>query len=500
MVLQQSPFSAKIWGKSVVGSSIDITLTLESNQQIIDKVNAITDSTGFWSIYFKPIAASNNAYTITATTSNDTISMSNILFGDVFVCGGQSNMQFTVDSAFNASNEVQAANNYPMIRLFTASEIGAAKPQIELLKIEEPWSVASNLTVGGGNWSYFSAMCWFFGRNLHEFRKYPIGLIGSNYGGTPIRYWSSPDAISKCNDSISNENDFLDYYNAQGQKLELADSQLWNAQIYPFLQTTIRAVIWYQGEADANQDATTNYAQKYECAFPAMISDWRRQWAQNSNTSIDFPFGYVHLSTWGDTTANKTCGNDVECQYAAIVRWGQSGNYGFVPNAAMPHTFMATAIDFGDPSSPFGDIHPRYKQEVAQRLTTAAKDVIYGQKGLYWQGPIADKAIVDGNNNLIISFKNIGSDGLVIKNSYGFEVYDESKSLWITTNGELSVNGQDSVSLPLSADVNGNSVTKVRYGWFQAPCFPTLGPQNCAIGSNEWPAIPFVVNVSNSLL
>ena len=283
------------------------------------------------------------------------------------------------------------------------------------------------------------------------------------------------------------------YYSPSDTKLELADSQLWNAQIYPFLQTTIRGAIWYQGEADS-QDI---YAQQYACAFPAMIADWREKWAQNSNTSIDFPFGYVHLSTWADTTANKTCGNDIGCQYVAIVRWGQSANYGYVPNAAMPNTFMATAVDWGDPTSPFGDVHPRYKQQVAQRLSTAAKDVIYGEKGLYWQGPIADEAKVDGNN-LLITFRNIGSDGLEIKNSYGFEVYDESEDMWITTTDELVMNGQDSVSLLLSSDVDGSSVAQVRYGWFQAPCFPTLGPQNCAIGSNEWPAIPFVINVTRN--
>ena len=186
MVLQQAPYMSKIWGKASAGSTIDVRLTLESTGNTIDTVSATTDSNGYWSIYFKPIAASNDVYSITATTGKESVSMKNILFGDVFICGGQSNMQFTVDSAFNASEEVQAANNYPMIRLFTATQIGSSTPQIELLQIEEPWSVASNITVGGGNWSYMSAMVGtflsIFFSVFSSNNLYPLVLV----------FWSEP--------------------------------------------------------------------------------------------------------------------------------------------------------------------------------------------------------------------------------------------------------------------------------------------------------------------
>ncbi len=101
------------------------------------------------------------------------------------------------------------------------------------------------------------------------------------YGGTPIRFWSSADALKSCNESVSvstlkeKERDYK-YYSGDSN-VELADSQLWNAQIYPFLQTTIKGAIWYQGESDANEP----YAVEYACMFPAMIADWRQKWAQN---------------------------------------------------------------------------------------------------------------------------------------------------------------------------------------------------------------------------
>ncbi len=179
MVLQQAPQTAKVWGNATSGSSITVQL-MDSNNQMVDKQTATTASNGLWSVYFKPIPASNDVYSITASDGSSTVSMSNILFGDVWFCSGQSNMQYTVDQAFNATEEVAAANNFPMIRLFTATPIGSGQPQINLLQIEAPWSVASSASVGGGAWSYMSAVCWFFGRNIYESRKYPIGLIVSD--------------------------------------------------------------------------------------------------------------------------------------------------------------------------------------------------------------------------------------------------------------------------------------------------------------------------------
>ena len=128
------------------------------------------------------------------------------------------------------------------------------------------------------------------------------------------------------------------------------------------------------------------------CTFPAMIADWRTKWAHFTQDQTDplFPFGFVMLSTWFDKY-NFTCGNNPpdSCPVAAV-RWGQTANYGFVPNPVMPNTFMSVAVDWGDPNYTnitLSDIHPPYKQQVAARLANAGLAVAYGYDN-YWTGPI----------------------------------------------------------------------------------------------------------------
>jgi sialate O-acetylesterase len=118
------------------------------------------------------------------------------LFGDVWLCSGQSNMEFPVNAMFNASIEIANANKYPKIRLFTVSVTQAIVPQEELIAIWMPWAVPSNTTVGRNS---VSAVCWLYGRMVHEdLGGRPIGLIHSSQGGTPIELWSPPEALKEC--------------------------------------------------------------------------------------------------------------------------------------------------------------------------------------------------------------------------------------------------------------------------------------------------------------
>ena len=163
MVLQGSK------GGNKQGSTIN-GISKYTNDEITLRVSTMADKTkwlqtktaaimnGTWQIILDPIDVSLTEYFIQAQSkvnASDMITLSHVLFGDVYVCSGQSNMQFTVDSAFNATQSLAEANNYPNIRLFTASNEEASTPLTQLMKIEEPWSIASNVTVGGGNWSYF---------------------------------------------------------------------------------------------------------------------------------------------------------------------------------------------------------------------------------------------------------------------------------------------------------------------------------------------------------
>ena len=166
---------------------------------------------------------------------NKQISMKNILFGDVYICSGQSNMVRPVNYVINASTEVQDANNYPFIRIMTAATKTSNTPLNSLLEIELAWNISMNVTIGGGpdlNRNYFSAVCWFYGRDLYQTLNYPLGLIETAFGGTSINSWSSPQVLKTCNVSVTDYQNALSiahgvreleiYDNAQAN-----DSQLW---------------------------------------------------------------------------------------------------------------------------------------------------------------------------------------------------------------------------------------------------------------------------------
>ena len=133
-----------------------------------------------------------------------TITLHDVLFGDVWICSGQSNMQFTVNMMFNGTEEIANAGNVPKIRLFTASLLLSASPIEELLGINLNWSIASPKSVGGPGWDYMSAVYWLYGRMIHQaLDGRPIGLIATSYGGTPIEYWMPPKALQDCNVTTS---------------------------------------------------------------------------------------------------------------------------------------------------------------------------------------------------------------------------------------------------------------------------------------------------------
>jgi sialate O-acetylesterase len=126
----------------------------------------------------------------------ETITLDDVLFGDVWICSGQSNMQFSVRGMFNSSIEIENANKYPKIRLFTAADAQAGTPQEEIITIGMQWSVASNNTVANG---YTSAVCWLYGRMIQEgLGGRPIGLIHTSWGGTYIEYWTPPEVLEDC--------------------------------------------------------------------------------------------------------------------------------------------------------------------------------------------------------------------------------------------------------------------------------------------------------------
>jgi sialate O-acetylesterase len=363
------------------------------------------------------------------------------------VCSGQSNMQMTVDSVYNASAEVAAAANYPNVRLFTVGQSTVSdKPLDEFATIEQLWSVASPDSVGGGNWSYFSAACWFFGKNLYDNLQIPIGLISSNWGGTIIQTWMSPDALAKC----PGASEIRREKKTTGVGADPNHpSLLYNAMISPLLNMRVRGATWYQGEANVGDP------RGYICLFPNMIEDWRVKWGLRSE---EFSFYFVQLAAYIAGNPGVLLAQTRLAQTVAL---------------QLPYVGFATAFDLGDISSPFGDIHPRDKQDIGQRMALSALGITFHHKIIY-KGPTI-RTFTTENGKAIIHFHpdSIGL-GLVLKSvkcptdqssCAGFEVQFGSDEHW--DPAIASLRGNNVILTP--HDPSNDTIIGVRYGYAQWP-------------------------------
>jgi sialate O-acetylesterase len=207
MVLQRAPQRAIVWG---FGDPSTLTI-LRMNDKIyttmshIESANAQNES--IWSVTLDPVSDEGPFdIHVSQPLPNGTlvtITLHDVLFGDVWICSGQSNMQLTVNMIYNGSEEIANAGNYPKIRVFTTALVPSASPIEELLGINLNWSVASPESIGGPDWVYMSAVCWLYGRMIHQaLGGRPMGLIATTWGGTPIEVWMPTKALQDCNTTM----------------------------------------------------------------------------------------------------------------------------------------------------------------------------------------------------------------------------------------------------------------------------------------------------------
>ncbi len=201
MVLQRAPQQAVVWGY-VDSVNTLIYLTMNSKVYYTKSSSSFADVTNasIWSVTLDAQTDEGPfQITVTQPLANGTlesITLNDVLFGDVWICSGQSNMQFSVSTMYNASVEIENAYKYPKVRLFTAADAQAITPQEEPISIGLKWSVASNISVANG---YTSAVCWLYGRMINEgLGGRPIGLIHTSWGGTDIEYWTPPEVLKDC--------------------------------------------------------------------------------------------------------------------------------------------------------------------------------------------------------------------------------------------------------------------------------------------------------------
>ncbi|HEX8429019.1 sialate O-acetylesterase [Hymenobacter sp.] len=432
MVLQRD-VKVPIWGWADPGEKVALTFQ--------GKTYAATPATtGKWQIMLPAIPA-GGPYTMTIKGQN-TLTIQDILVGDVWLASGQSNMELPLRDPnapspnsypliVNAEQEVAAAN-FPRIRQFTVKKVTAYQPQTENQGYN--WKVCSPSTAG-----QFSAVAYFFARDLYKRYNVPIGIISSPWGGTPAEAWVSGAALKTLPDfqaPVTELEQLAATVPATDNNAQNKPTTLYNGMIAPLIPYALKGVIWYQGESNANR------GEQYRTLFPALIKDWRGRWG------YEMPFLFVQLANFNESPTEPTESDWAELREAQAQA------------LVLPRTGMAVALDIGDAK----DIHPANKQDVGHRLALVARKVAYGDKQVVASGPTFQSMSVSGNTAKL-RFTGVGS-GLVVKGGNGalkgFAVAGADKKFYWAT---ATVQGQDVV---LSSSAVPTPVA-VRYAWANNP-------------------------------
>ena len=408
MVLQCDA-KVPVWGTADSGEQVTVAFR--------DQEVSTVAKGGKWVVWLQPLKTGDpGELTITA---GYTITIENVLVGEVWVCSGQSNMQWSLAAADNAQEEIAAAN-YPNIRLFTVARHVAAEPVDDC---RGRWSACTPESAKG-----FSAVGYFFGRHLNKELDIPIGLINSSWGGTIAEAWTSRPGLET-------DQDFKPILQRRdagfNPKNPNQASVLFNGMIRPLLPFAIRGAIWYQGES--NRDRAEQYAK----LFPAMITDWRKNWGQG-----DFPFLFVQLAPYRYGNQPTALAELWEAQQKTL---------------SLPATGMAVTTDIGN----FRNIHPKNKQDVGKRLALWALAKTYG-KELVCSGPLYESMSIE-DDKIRVKFKHLGG-GLVAK--------DGSLT-------EFTIAGEDQKFVEATAAIDGDTIVvhsdevakpvAVRFAWHETP-------------------------------
>lgn len=413
MVLQRNKDIA-IWGWSKAGEKITIEFAGK-------KASTIVNAKGKWLLKFPKLDTNCNGQKMVISGCDSKVLFKNILIGEVWVCSGQSNMEWPLHRRVKGAVEAIKQANYPKMRLFNLGRKVSITPEADC---KGRWVVCTPKTVGS-----FSATAFFFGRKLNkELKNVPIGLIKTAWGGTPAEAWTNLDYLE--NIDPLKENIATLKKKIADDKLKKVNqhtpSSLYNGMIYPLVPLAIRGAIWYQGENNSKN------APPYRKIFPAMVKGWRKDFAQG-----DFPFYYVQIAPFKYGKNRDGVG----------IREIQRECLKLIPNSG-----MACIMD----KATLGNIHPPYKTEVGNRLAYWALAKDYG-KEIKFSGPLFKEIKIE-DNKVIVSFDY--AQGLTSKDKKisSFELKDDTGK-WHKASAvikdECIVVSSTSVQKPMA----------VRYAW-----------------------------------
>ena len=487
-VLQQGR-AVPVWGMAVAGEKITVTYSGTSSRT----ATVVTGADGHWRVDLPAIPASAQPATLTFAGKN-TVKLTDILVGEVWLASGQSNMELGMGGlggwGFYITNAVAevAAANYPLIREIKIQPTSAETPQDT---VKGSWRVCTPANVGD-----FSAVAYFFARDLHKKLNVPVGIINASWSGSPIEPFMTPASLAadpngpaaikawkvKTADFPAKKAAYdadkaawdeakaaaakaKEHFNKQAPRFPFGPghknvpSGSYNAMIRPLVPYALRGFIWYQGETNAG-------ANQYRTFFPSLIAGWREVFA-----GPDLPFYWVQLASWG---AN----GDPDGLGIPAMREVQSQTF------SVPKTGQALAIDIGDSA----DIHPHNKQDVGHRLALLALHRTYGQKDVVDSGPTLAKVDLAAGaaNQIRVHFKDLAG-GLKNTNAaslgavLGFEVAGKDK---VFRAAAARIENAASGTVLVTAPDGMTGPVYIRYAWRN-------DPRNTLANTENLPAAPF---------
>ena len=486
MVLQQGkPVAVWGWAKQ----DEDVVVRFAGQTQVTQ-----ADADGRWRVTLDPMSVSAQPRELTVRGMNEII-LKDVLVGEVWLCSGQSNMQWTVSQAANPEQEVAAAH-FPHVRMFNVQRATAMSPATDL---SGAWQEASPKTVG-----QFSAVAYYFGRHLHQVLKSPVGLINSSWGGTRIEAWSSRESLGErpcAAQLLSDWDGIMKSWDAEAEKTRQEQAKtdwekavqeikaendklpegaarkptppapkpaddpnktphfpatLYNGMIAPLIPYALQGAIWYQGESNQKR------AFQYQELLPNMINDWRTRW------NDDFSFYIVQLASYGNN-------QPVATEPGTPDTWSELQEAQYLTAITLPKTGLVVTNDIGE----LKDIHPKNKQEVGRRLALWALAKDYRRNVGAYSGPLFKNAIIKADK-VRLQFDHVGG---------GLKARD---------GGDLKhfqISGADEKWVWAKAVIEGNEVivsspevmrpVGVRYAWAAWPEGANL------VNAEGLPASPF---------
>jgi sialate O-acetylesterase len=461
MVLQRE-MKVPVWGWAAPGEAVAVSC---NGQQVAVKA----DEKGAWKATLAPMKE-GGPYDLTVAGAN-TVTLKNVLVGDVWICSGQSNMEMSLYGCAGGTAEAQAAN-LPNIRVFTIARCGDITPQADCTGTK--WQALTTYNVTGSTYG----AAYYFAKDLQQKLNVPIGLVQCAWSGSVAEGWCSRETLeadpdlkplmqATDNTMQSYARDFQEKYlpalhewgtaaevaKAAGKPLPTPPTRtipqdprnaggaaymatlMYYGEIKPIAPFAMKGVIWYQGESNAFRPSA-----QYRKLFPAMIRCWRETWGQG-----DFPFLFVQLASYMARAADPG-----ESQWAELREAQAMALY-------LPNTAMATAIDIGEAAS----IHPLNKADVGKRLALCALGTVYGEK-IEYSGPVFAGMVVEGNK-IRIKYTHLGG-GLTVKGDTlkGFSICGaDKKYVWAdaVVDGDTVLVSSPQVPEPKA----------VRYAWTHNP-------------------------------